>query len=48
MRQFLLCGLEKVRTEWRWAVTAFNIKKLVRNMARLRDEFAKSTLVTEV
>jgi transposase len=38
MRQFLLRGLEKVRTEWRWACTAFNIRKLVKEMARLRAE----------
>lgn len=36
LRQFLLRGLEKVKTEWRWAVTAFNIVKIVRAMARLR------------
>ena len=28
IRQFLLRGLEKVRTEWRWACTAYNLKKL--------------------
>lgn len=48
MRQFLLCGLEKVRTEWRWAATAFNVMKLVRNVARLRAEFAELALATEV
>lgn len=41
LRQFLLCGLEKVRTEWRWAVTAFNVMKLVRHIARLRAEFTE-------
>jgi transposase len=40
LRQFLLCGLEKVRTEWRWATTAFNIIKIVRHVARLRAQFA--------
>ena len=39
LRQFLLCGLEKVRTEWRWAATSFNLRKLVRHVARLRAEF---------
>ena len=39
LRQFLLRGLEKVRTEWRWAATAFNIVKLVRAIARLRAQF---------
>jgi hypothetical protein len=41
MRQFLLRGLEKVKTEWRWACTAFNLAKLLRHVARLRAEFAK-------
>jgi transposase len=40
LRQFLLRGLEKVKTEWNWGVTAFNVGKLVRHMARLRAEFA--------
>ncbi|HUU83741.1 MAG TPA: transposase [Phycisphaerae bacterium] len=30
LRRFLLRGLEKVRTEWLWACTAFNIRKLIR------------------
>ncbi len=29
-RQFLLRGLEKVRTEWSWLCTAYNLHKLVR------------------
>ena len=41
LRQFLLRGLEKVKTEWRWACTAFNLGKLVRELARLRAEFAR-------
>ena len=36
LRQFLLRGLEKVKTEWRWACTAFNLGKLVRAVERLR------------
>ena len=40
LRQFLLRGLEKVKTEWLWACTAFNLAKLVREIARLRREFA--------
>jgi len=36
LRQFLLRGLEKVKTEWTWAVTAFNIIKLVRAIGRMR------------
>lgn len=41
LRQFLLCGLDKVRIEWRWAATAFNLSKLVRHVGRLRAEFAQ-------
>jgi hypothetical protein len=48
LRQFLLCGLEKVRTEWRWAVTSFNLRKLVRHVARLRAEFAQLAAVVEI
>lgn len=40
LRQFLLRGLEKVRTEWTWAATAFNVGQLVRELARLRAKFA--------
>lgn len=40
LRQFLLRGLEKVRTEWLWACTAFNLMKLQRETARMRAEFA--------
>ena len=38
LRQFLLRGLDKVRTEWLWACTAFNIRKLMIAMERLRAE----------
>jgi transposase len=44
IRQFLLRGLEKVKTEWLWAVTAFNLQKLVRMMAILRAERASLDL----
>jgi transposase len=47
LRQFLLRGLEKVRIEWRWAVTAFNLKKLVKEVARLRADFALAALTPE-
>ena len=40
IRQFLLRGLTKVQTEWRWACTAFNMGKLVRELTRLRSELA--------
>jgi transposase len=39
LRQFLLRGLENVKTEWLWACTAFNLKKLAREIARLRAHF---------
>ena len=38
IRQFLLRGLEKVNTEWLWAVTSFNLEKLARVLAILRAE----------
>ena len=44
LRQFLLRGLEKVRTEWLWACTAFNLMKLQRAIARLRAEFGQLQL----
>ena len=40
LRQFLLRGLDKVRTEWLWACTAFNIMKLVATLGKLRAESA--------
>jgi len=40
LRQFLLRGLERVRTEWTWAATAFNLMKLVRELGRLRAEWS--------
>lgn len=48
LRQFLLRGLEKVRIEWRWATTAFNLKKLVKELARLRADFALAIATLEV
>jgi hypothetical protein len=39
-RQFLLRGLDKVKTEWRWACTAYNLRKLVADLARLRAKCA--------
>ena len=47
LRQFLLRGLEKVKIEWRWATTAFNLKKLVRELARLRADFARTMEMME-
>ena len=39
LRQFLLRGLQKVRTEWLWACTAFNLRKLSREVARIRGQW---------
>jgi transposase len=36
LRQFLLRGLAKVKTEWLWTCTAFNIEKLARDLRRVR------------
>lgn len=47
VRRFLLRGLEKVKTEWTWAVTAFNLKKLVRELRRMRAEFAELIAAAE-
>ena len=41
VRRFLLRGLEKVRTEWLWVCTAYNMRKLLAHMAGLRAELAK-------
>ena len=47
IRQFLLRGLEKVRTEWRWACTAYNLKKLLLAVASLRAPAAAETVPAE-
>ena len=41
LRQFLLRGLDKVKTEWLWTVTAFNLMKLARAIGQMRAEFAE-------
>lgn len=41
LRQFLHRGLEKVKVEWLWACSAFNLAKLTRDIARLRADFSK-------
>lgn len=38
LRQFLLRGLEKVKTEWSWTCIAFNLGKLTRDLGRSRAE----------
>jgi transposase len=40
VRQFLLRGLEKVRTEWLWVCTAYNLKKLLADVGKLRAVLA--------
>lgn len=40
LRQFLLRGLEKVKIEWLWTCTAFNIDKLARDLRRVRAQCA--------
>ena len=40
VRQFLLRGLGKVKTEWLWCCTAFNLLKIIRKVAALRARFA--------
>ena len=40
VRQFLLRGLDKVKIEWDWVCTAFNLKKLVRAIGSLRVRLA--------
>jgi transposase len=47
IRQFLLRGLEKVRTEWLWACTAYNLKKLLLSEASLRAPAAAETVPAE-
>lgn len=41
VRQFLLRGLEDVRTEWRWVCTAYNLRILVKWVRRQRDRWAR-------
>jgi len=40
LRQFLCRGLDKIRTEWLWACTAFNLAKLVRAVSNIRRKTA--------
>lgn len=44
LRQFVHRGPEKVKTEWSWTCTAYNLAKLVREVARLRVQFAAATV----
>ena len=47
LRQFLLRGLEKVKTEWLWACTAYNLRKLILAVARVRAELAETMAKAE-
>lgn len=40
LRRFLLRGLDKVRVEWQWACTAFNLQKMVKYVIALRAKVA--------
>jgi transposase len=40
LRQFLLRGLEKVRTEWRWDCTAYNVWKMAKLIGAMRVRLA--------
>jgi len=44
LRQFLSRGIDKVRTEWLWTCTGFNLAKLVRRIAELRADTAKNAV----
>jgi transposase len=44
LRQFLHRGLEKVRTEWLWACTAFNIRKLMTLTGSVRAPLGSPTV----
>ena len=47
LRQFLLRGLAKVKLEWHWALAAFNLKKLAREITRLRAQFAATAAAVD-
>lgn len=48
LRRFLLRGIDGVGQEWRWASTAFNLKKLMRVWAGLRAEPNAGAIGAEV
>lgn len=47
MRQFLLRGINNVKTEWLWACTTYNMAKLINYVAKLRRKLS-SELAAEV
>ncbi len=48
LRRFLLRGIEGVSQEWRWASTAFNLKKLMSVWVSLRDETTETASAATV
>lgn len=46
LRQFLLRGIEGVKTEWLWHCTAFNLKRLLMLKATLRAEQQQTELMS--
>ncbi len=47
VRRFLLRGLEKVRTEWCWVCTAYNLKKLMAAMMALRAQEGEMAVIVK-
>lgn len=43
LRRFLLRGSDCVNQEWNWAATAFNLKKIMSHLAKLRAESTSAT-----
>jgi transposase len=48
LRQFLLRSLKKVKIEWLWTCTAFNLDKLVRDLRRVRAAAAVAVAMAPV
>lgn len=47
VRQFLLRGMQKVKTEWLWTGTAFNLHKLIHEIQRMRAKFAAQLAIEQ-
>lgn len=41
VRQFLLRGMDKVKTEWLWACTTYNVVKLINSVTKLRKQLGR-------
>ena len=48
LRQFLLRGLDNVKTEWLWACTAYNLRKLLAHAGELRALSTEATIKVEI